>query len=777
MSRRRKGRKSAASQRRSHGGVRETGSQSVPPPPVTAASHEPVPPAAREFVPPETDIGLSDIIQVVNRRKWIVMAIVFSITFVAAIALFRVTPLFTARTQILIEGRTANIVHFESVVAGLTGDEETIKSEAEILRSRSLGNSVVEGLALDDDPEFNSALRPPGRLARIMSSIGWQSADANSVETGALAGEAADRERVLVVDAFLNRLEVTPRKRTRVLTVKFTSEDPVKAASIVNTLADQYILSQLQSKFEATQRANDWLNERVTELREKVAAAETAVEQFRQQSGLLQGKGFTLTSQEIAELNTQLILARTARAEAEARLKQVSTLVEAQDGVNTAAEVLDSPLVQRLREQQAEVERRVAELSTELGELHPRMINLWAEASDLQQKIDDEVDKIVRGLENEVEIARAREASLSRSLEQLKARAAEANQDEVQLRALEREAEASRTLLATMLARFKETTSQEDFSVQQADARIISKADVPADPSFPQKKVVLGLVFLGSSMLAGLIVLLLELLDNGFRSGEQIEQATGASSLGFIPRLSRSVRRKKLPHDFIVEQPKSALGESIRTLHWSIGLTSPDHPPKTVLITSAVPEEGKTTIGVSLARIQALGGQKTLIIDADTRNPGVHTAFGMANTWGLVDVLTDGADLEDVLKTDEKTGARVLTAGASVPNAPDLLASERMRRLIQRLAASHDLIVIDSPPVMAATDALILSKEADTTVFVVHWAKTSRQRVRLALQRIHKAGGRLGGVLLSMVDVKKHAQYSYGDSGSYYGALDKYYGD
>ncbi len=716
------------------------------------------------------DIGLGEIFRIINRRKWVILATVVIFLLVAGFALSQVTPRFTGQVRLLIESRGANIVSVESVVAGLSGDKETIRSEAEILRSRALAGRVIDRLELDKDAEFNSALRPPGALERLADRLGFSS-DAPSPS----GQDQSGRTRARIVNAFLDRLQVSTVKDTRVISVSFTSEQPDKAAQIANMLADEYILMQLEAKFEATQRANTWLSERVSDLREKVETAEAAVEKFREESGLLQGKGETLTSQEIAELNTQLILARSARAEAEARLRQVQNLVDSPAGADTASEVLDSQLIQRLREQQAEVERRVAELSNEYGERHPRMVALRAEEKDLQQKIDAEVSKIVQGLRNEVGIARARAASLSQSLDQLKGRAAEANQDAVKLRALEREAEASRTLLATMLARGKEINSQDDLEVQQADARIISKADLPTKPSFPRIKVVLGLVFLGACGVGMLLVLLLELLDGGFRSGEQIEEATGASSLGFVPRLP--IKHGLSPVDYVTKRPKSSLGEAIRTLNWSISLKSPDNPPKTVLVTSALPEEGKTTIAVCLARIQALGGQKTLIIDADTRRPGVHTAMGLPASPGLVDVLSGQKYFSDASYTDEASGARVLPAGTPVPNSPDLLGSEAMGKLLHRHAHSYDLIIIDSPPVMAAADAQILSQRVDATVFVVRWAKTRREVVRLALQRLGSVGGRLAGVLLTMVDVKKHAQYSFGDSGSYYGYLEKYYGE
>jgi len=283
-------------------------------------------------------------------------------------------------------------------------------------------------------------------------------------------------------------------------------------------------------KFEATRRATSWLNERISGLREKVETAESAVEAFRRKSGLLKGSEGTLVSQEISELNTQLILARTSRAEAEARLTQVRQLIRSSGGATSAAEVLDSQLIQRLREQEAEVNRKVAELSEEYGERHPKMINARAELRDLRSKIESEVNKIVNGLANEVGVAKARETSLQRSVDRLKAQVAKSNSAAVQLRALQREANASRTLLETFLGRFKETSAQEDLDIQQPDARIISRADLPDQPSFPKKRLILALVVVGSTFLGVLLVFFVEALDQGFRSGETRSSGLQASA-------------------------------------------------------------------------------------------------------------------------------------------------------------------------------------------------------------------------------------------------------
>jgi capsular exopolysaccharide synthesis family protein len=506
-----------------------------------------------------------------------------------------------------------------------------------------------------------------------------------------------------------------------------------------------------------------------------VEAAEVQVESLRKQFGLEASDQGTLSSQEMVEINTQLVMARTARAEAEVRLRRVETLLRSPDGATSASEVLDSPLIQRLREQEAEIQRRVAELSSELGERHPQMIKLRAEAQDLQVSIRAEVRKIVSGLRNEVSVARAREQSLQLSLNASRERVALDNEDEIRLRAAEREAESSRSLLATLLSRQKATMSQQDIASQAADARVVAAADPPVKPSIPNVPVVLGLTLLASTLLGLLTILVLEMLDSGFRSGEQIEQQTGAAALGFIPMAVRSAPDQRLV-DYLTARPTSAYSEAIRTLAWSIGLDSKDRPPKTVLITSAQPGEGKTSIASSLSWVQSRSDQRVVIIDADLRQPAVHDAFFVPKEPGLMDVLAGRKSVDEVLQRPNEQGPFILPAGTTMPNVTGMLGSRRMDELLADLRNRFDLVILDSPPVLAAADARILAQKADATVMVVHWAKTRRESVRLALRQLTgTAGVRLVGAVLSQVDARKHAQYSYGDSGAYAGALEKYY--
>jgi capsular exopolysaccharide synthesis family protein len=581
-------------------------------------------------------------------------------------------------------------------------------------------------------------------------------------------------EKEKVIDSFLSHLSVLPEGRSRVIAISVESDDPRLSAAAANTLADFYIVSQLEAKFEATKRASAWLSERVFELREEVSRAEGEVERYRQESGLIQGgTNATLASEEVSDLNRQFVTERTRLAEAEARLRQVERLLGQPGGIETMAEVLDSQVIRDLRRQETEVERQVAQLSAEFGEKHPKMINARAQLADVRSKVKLEVDKVIQGLRNEVAVARARAATMGASLEDKKSEVGRLNASEVQLRALEREATASRALLEQLLTRSKETSSQEDF--QQADASVVSDASAPNVPSFPKKTLLLLASFVVASVFSISIALFLEYMDLGFRSMDQIMRQLGVATLGLIPALKGVRSVGKAPQDYIVENPTSAFGESIRTMHTNLLLSDLVKRPKVILLTSAMPNEGKTSTTISLGRLQAQVGQKVVIVDCDVRRPSIHTALNLMPGPGLVQCLLGEAAVEDVLCQDPKTGLYVLQAGGTPPNPPDLFDSIPMQKLLTTLARKFDLVLLDSAPLLAVSDTLFLARLADKTVLIVRWVRTRRETAKLALSKLMDANSDVAGVVLSMVDVKGHAQYGFSDSGTYHGKLTKYY--
>ncbi len=729
------------------------------------------------------EIDVAELVRTLWRRRWIVIGTAVLLTGLAILIAFQLTPLFTAETRVMLDTRQQRVVDIESVLTGANPDATTVESEVEVLTSRALAERAIEELGLADDPEFNPALRQDTGLLPSLNPLSWipESWLAVLGPDQPLAEpdpeELARLETAKVVDNFLARLSVRPIGRSLVIGIYFTSESPFKAARIANKVADLYLVSQLEAKFEATARANAWLSDRLAGLRAQVEESERAIVAYRQRFDIADTEESNVSTQQLTELNTQLTLARAERAAAEARLSQVRSLVN-RGGAESAAQVLQSQLIQTLREQEAELQRKLSELLTRYGERHPRIVNARAEIGDLRASIGREVQKIVQNLENEVQVAKAREATLNADLEALKSESNQNRSAEIGLAELERDAQANRTLYETFLGRFKETTGQQE--IEQPDARIISRADVPLSPSFPNKKLIAGMALAGSLLLGVGLVVLVERLDNGFRTGEQIRSATGLPTLALVP-MQGGLGRRPRPDRVLIEKPASQFAESMRTLLAGVLLSDIDEPPRTVLVTSSVPGEGKTVTSLSLARVAAMGGKRTLLIDCDVRRPALHRLIrpegydAQEMPTGLTDVLTEPGKLETAIFRDEATGLHVLLSGSRVPNPQDLLQSKTFGRMLDELAQAYDLVVLDSAPVMAVADALNLGALADRTLFVTQWEKTPRKVAVSSMQQLSQSKARIAGVVLSQVNLRRHVKYGYGDHGYYYGRYREYY--
>jgi len=719
-----------------------------------------------------------------------IIGIVALVVIATAVVLFKINPKYTASTLLMVkvnEGRN-NVLAVENIIKGLDPDIETINGEIEILRSRELLEKVIERLRLDEIPEFNGALRPESLTSSIIRQIDFRKQipaewipefftrkKAEDLAIVRAEGGTADLSKVSVENAILGNLGVVRKGRSRVISIGFTSENPKLAALAANTIADEYITSQLLSKFEATRLATKLLKERIGVLQDRVDRSERAVERFREKNGLVQGKGFGLISQQLAELNTQVLNAKSARSEAISRVKEAKKVVGGPGGVAMAAQVLDSQVMSSLTSQYLEVQRTKAELSSVYGNQHPKMLNIAAEERDVAAKIESEVSKIVRNLENEARLASSRLAALANNLTELKGQAAAANEASVQLRALERESKSDRILLETFLARFKESQAQEDLGIQRADARVFSRAAVPLGPSYPKKGPTMMAAGFAAFLVGCMLVFGLDKLDRGFRSGQQITEILGVPVFGLVPAMPGGRRTSTNVANYVHENPTSALAESLRTLNTGLLMSQMDKPINTVLVTSSVPQEGKTTLVVSLARSRSLAGQRVVVIDTDLRKPSIHTIHDIPNEPGLVEVLMGEAELQDVIVKDEKTGVFMVPSGCYAPSPADLLASEQMKNIVAALEGAFDLVLLDCAPLSAVSDARLLSRIVDSTIFVVHWADTRREVVKGCMEKLILDGMRHIGVVLTKVNVKQHARYGYADSGFYVGKNKKYY--
>jgi capsular exopolysaccharide synthesis family protein len=741
-------------------------------------------------------LPLLDYVQLLWFRKKMIIAITLFFSVIGYIQVSEIKDVYSATATMLVGIPESNVLPIEAVLSMRTQSQD-VSSELEVLRSRTLAEKVIERLNLLDTPEFNPWLRqpekrffdflqyldprrwiPPSWKQAVREAVGQETEAAPPVTPSPEAQEELQRQRRLVtaVDIFLGKLRVDNTDWNKVMKITVSSLDPKMAARIANEVPEAYMVGQLEARFEATEKANAWLMEQLQELEQKVGDSERAVEIYRDAHGLTGSDGRGLLDTQLSELNSQLIIARAERAEIQARLDQLQRLVGGGGpGVETASEVLSSALVQQLRTQEAQALSRLSELSVEYGPKHPRMLQVQSEIVEIRGRIQEEVKRILVGLENEAEFARTRVTSLEASLREAEGETSAQNKEAIQLRALQREAAANRALYETFLNRFKETSSTQ--GLETSDARVISYAEVPGGPSYPnRKKLFLQYLLVGFVGACGL-VLLMALLNPGMMSPEQVQKTLGEFVIGLIP----IGPTKTPPHDYVIEKPNSGLVEAINTLKFSLALSDPDHPVKAVQVTSSVPEEGKTTLALALARVVAASGQKVVVVDGDLRRSSIGRKLNIRDKHkGLSDLVVAGADtdLSEFLLRDEKGGLDFMPTGtAKYANATDIFSSHRMKTIISRLKAEYDLVVIDTPPVMAVADARIIGRVVDKTIFVVRWNKTPRKVARAAIEQLRRAEVDLAGVVLQQVDLSRYGRVGYGDSGYYYhyGRYGKYY--
>ena len=693
------------------------------------------------------------------------------------LVLQQATPRYTAEVVLVIEAPDTSGNLLDHQVHPYL-NEAVIQTETEVLDSSRLARRVVDKLNLWDDPEFNAALRKPQLMDTVLAWINpltWLARLAQPGDHHELSSAAAEEmRRDRIVGAFRSRLGVVAHRRSYAISVQYTSENREKAALIANTISELYVLNRLEAGFEDTRRVTAWLSERLGSLRKDVDVAEHAVETQRSAYGLRRKDEHvqTVTDQQMTELNSRLVMARTDLAQKQARLRQVQALLQSRGTSDTAFDVLQSPLIQRLREQETIQERQLSEALKTFGERHPQIIGYRADLEELRRRIAQEVSRIAVSVENEVAVAAAGTHTLETSLDGLRQRSDSTGGEQVRLRELERDADVSRTLYESFLARFQRDTEQE--RLQRASARIVSPAIVPGSASWPHTAQVILVVGAVALAFGIALVFLLDRLDNSVRSAEEVEDLTGLTMLAMVPLVARLRSRK--PEDEVLLRPHSSLADSLRGLRTVLDMPS-DSAGRVTLITSSLPQEGKSFISLGLARMMAKSGRRVLLVDVDLHRPRQHSMQGVAGQRGLVQVLTGEATLDEVLVHDEQSGMDLLPSGELPAAIAEILSSPRMAELVSQLAARWERVILDTPPALVVSDARLLVRLADQVVYLVKWNSTPREAVRNGVKILTEAGARMTGVVMSQIDTRRHARYYYGDYGQYYGRYCGYYSD
>ncbi len=712
-------------------------------------------------------IDIREMLGVLRRRFPVIVGCVVVITALAAVYVSQLVPRYSAEAWVMLDTRHVRL-GLEDMMSGLEVDGAVVQSEMDLLRSYPLSEKVARELRLEREPEFNPSLRPVGFGDYLRHPLDFAMSGLRRLLFGRplhapIATADENDPYSAIASSLMGHVSVSTNGRSYLLRIHAQAESADLAAKIANAYANTYLLNQLELKYDAVRRTSAWLNEHLTELRDKLRDSENAVQLFKEQHNITETRGSTVTAQQLTELNAQLAVAAGDRAQKEASLKAVQEQVK-QGGAGSGAG-LSSPLLQKLREQEAELMQRQAELMTRYTPAHPTMVNLRAEIQDVARKMQQETDKAMAELASEVAVARAREAALRTALGGLQHSTEQQDQASIEARELERQAQANKVLYESFLSKFKQTNAQEDL--QQPDARLVAPAIPPGGPSYPNKPMLMSMAVVVSFFIGLVLAFALERLDNGFRGGDQVEQVLGLRTLGLVP----DVRGAAPPQRLIVEEPKALYSEAVRAVRTAFRYTNIDHPPKLVLVTSSLPGEGKTVLSLSLARSVARSGGKALVVDCDLRRPGIARLTGCGLEHTLLD-LFDGAEPETLITRDNESGIDVVPAKVGTANPQDVLGSQRMQAFLQAMRARYDLVVLDAPPVLVVSDALVLSHIVDATLFLVRWEASPRKSVMQGLRMLRADGATVVGAVITRVNPRQHARYGYGDSVRYH-----YYSD
>lgn len=704
---------------------------------------------------------LYDYLLILRKHQWLIVAFLLTVVTVVSIATFRMQPVFETKARIEIDRETSNILPFQGTDSYdlFVDSENYIETQSKILMSETLAMQTIRTVGLSGRPEFGGS----------------------SSETLA-SGSLANQKRPPELGVFLGSLGVKRVPNSRLLDVSFESTDPQLASRVVNAHIENFIEHNFRSRYEATTQASSWLANQLTELKIKVEKSEDARIAYERQNQIWTiDEKQNITTQRLSDLNKELTDAQSERMKKEAVFQMAKS-----GGIEAIPSAHDNAVLQSLLQKRNDLDAQYAEALNQFGPNFPRVQRLQVQMKELDQLIEREKKNIVNQIENDYRSSRQRELLFFEALEKQKVEANQMAERLVQYNILKREAEANKQLYEGLLTKLKEASIAS--GLRSSNIRFIDPAMVPATPARPSKARNIGLALL-VGLVGGIgLALLREYLDNTVKTPDDIEALSHLPSLAIVPAFAaangngRKPRLLKAPgkngHEARVELvshhlPKSQVSEAFRALRTSLLLSQAEHPPQVILVTSALPREGKTTAAANLAVTLAQLGDRTVLVDADLRKPGVGRALSLADGKyaGLSSYLAGVSSLELVtIPHPVIENLAAIPTGPLPPNPADLLSSRRMVEAIAELRKKFKFIVIDSPPVMAATDAVIVSAQADGVLLVVRSGETPKEAFTRTRDLLASVKCNLLGVILNAVDSSapdyyysyRYYPYSYG---------------
>ena len=707
------------------------------------------------------DTTLIDYLHVLLSRKWTVLAVLFTVVIGTLIYSLRQTPVYRATTSIQIDREDPNILTFKGVYEIESTTDDSLQTQFKILESRALARSVIEDLGL----QKTGSIKPqqPGIFAQYMEMF-------KGSDGKAKPGQPEPDSVRPYIESYLNSLTVTPVRQARLVNVSFDSEDPDLAARIINSHARHFAERNLQFKWDATQQASEFLREQLTGLKANLEKAEDQLQAYSRANEIL----FTVDGRNTAEQKLEQLEAQFTKAQSDRFDKESYQRVVEGGNPDTLPQLMNNAFIANLSSRLAELQQQDSESAVMYSEEYPRRQRIRGQIEQIKKSIEDEKTRIVRTVSSEFKAAAERERLALAALVGQRRLVNKTNQEIIQYSILKREVETSRLIYDGLTTRLKE--AQVSAGLRASNIRIVDRAETPMAPISPRKtlNMIAGL-FAGLFLGVGL-AFVQEQLDNSIKLPEEATKFLKVPALGLIPRLGANTglysyyssnKPQKPDEQAKVElithsAPSSAVAEAYRSMRTSLMLSFADRAPRSIVVTSAVPSEGKTVTAVNTAISLTQMGSRVVLVDADMRKPRVHTIFDLQPQQGLSSFLTGTASLKDVIHETEVPNLFLLPCGIIPPNPGELILSTRFRQLMGVLEQYFDFVVLDSPPLTNVSDAQILASSSDAVILVIKSGATSRHLVKRAVARLRESRTRIAGIVLNDMNLgSRNSYYSY----------------
>jgi succinoglycan biosynthesis transport protein ExoP len=716
------------------------------------------------------------------RRQYTVIIFTAALALVASAIYLRITPpTYTGQVKVLFGNPKTQFVQQQSVLAEAPIDAAQLETQIQILKSHAIATSVINQLRLADDPDFkDSGLS----LHSIWQGIrGWFGSTPPVRQVGQ-QGSPTDG----LIAAFDDRLSASRIGFSTVIEISFNASNAERAAEIANAIANAYVTDKLNAKFDANRTATAWLQDRLKELGQQAMTAERAVDAFRSQNNIVAAGGKLMDEQQVADLNSRLVAVRAQTSDTLARLNRLETILNSNSPDSASignldasgADALGNPIINTLRQQYLEYARREAEWSAQFGKNHLAVVNLRTRMGGIRASILDEVRRLAETSKSDFEVAKQRQQEIEKQLALAVSQSRTTNSAELTMRELESSAKGYRNLYESFLQRYMGSVQQESFPI--SEARVISPASPPQSKSKPKSGLILALGIFGGLALGTALGFLRDIMDRVFRTSAQIEAALQLPCLSLVPLLRDPDQKKLSPRSVVpankesrqrtlsrssdiywaaTAMPLSRFAESVRSIKLAIDLNPMEASNKIVGITSALPNEGKSTIAASLAQLIAHAGKRVIIVDCDLRNPSLSANLAPNASAGIIDVLSGARSLEETIWWDPQTNLAVLPAAKGTPlfHTSEILSTEQTRKLLDKLRASYDYVIVDLPPLAPIVDVRATAPLVDCFILVVEWGRTKIDVVQHALHTAPNVYESLIGAVLNKTDMSAMKRY------------------